>query len=163
MVLPATTRLGFKDPVVRRTRNGWDALVCAHLLDETGAEDRMRTVRARSDDGWSWVVSETAIEGRVGRWDERGARVTAVLPNGTVLYDGRRTAMENWFERSGVAAADASGRLVPDDDAEVLDVRYVEALVLPDGSTRVYWEERLPDLTHELRTSLHQPARLDQE
>jgi hypothetical protein len=86
-------------------------------------------------------------------WDARGARITAVLPDGRALYDGRATADENWFERSGVAVPGADGRLAADDAEPVVDVRYVDVLPLADGAVRLYFEARLPDLSHQLRTS----------
>jgi hypothetical protein len=155
VVMPATGQVARKDPVVVVGADGtWRAWVCAHLLDQPGAEDRMRTDYATSDDGFDWSWHGPVLEGRPARWDARGARITAVLPDGRVLYDGRATAEQNWFERSGVAVPDGSGRLAPDDAEPVLDVRYVDVLPLADGSSRLYFEARLPDLSHELRTSL---------
>jgi hypothetical protein len=39
-------------------------------------------------------------------------------------------------------------------DAPVADVRYLEVVPLPGGSYRIYYEARLPDESHELRTEL---------
>jgi len=93
------------------------------------------------------------LTGRPGEWDARGARLTSVLPDGRASYDGRATAEENWFERTSLANP-SGGVLVADPDAPVIDVRYLEVLPLPDGRTRIYYEARLPDETHELRTEL---------
>ena len=79
--------------------------------------------------------------GTPGRWDARGARVTAVLDDDplTVLYDGRATAAENWFEPTGLAAS-VDGRLQPVGDEPVAAspesdgaLRYVSAVRLADG------------------------------
>jgi hypothetical protein len=146
-----------KDPVVRRTADGWEAWVCCHALDVPGEEDRMSTAHATSADGLSWTWRGTVLSGRPGEWDARGARLTAVLPDGRAFYDGRATRAENWFERTGLAAP-VGGRLVAVPDAPVVDVRYVDVLPLPDGGCRFYYEARLPDESHELRTELVPPG-----
>jgi hypothetical protein len=135
-----------KDPLIRRdAKGGWHAWICCHLLDVPGEEDRMNTAYATSADGLSWDWHGTVLEGRPGTWDARGARVTAVLPGGPMAYDGRATKEENWFERTGLTA---------DRDEPVADVRYLEILPLPDGGHRIYYEARLHDESHELRTEL---------
>ncbi len=148
-VLPGDERTGVKDPVVRFDGKRWHAWVCCHPLDVPGAEDRMSTAYTTSDDGVHWAPLRIVLSGRDGEWDARGARLTGFLPDGLVSYDGRATAAENWFERTGFADP---GTLVPTGD-EVLDLRYLEVLALPDGTHRAYWEGRLPDETHELRTA----------
>ena len=133
----------------------WEAWICCHPLDEAGAEDRMRTAYATSADGVRWTWAGIALARRPGAWDARGARVTAVLPDGRATYDGRATKEENWFERTGLASFDAdAGRWVADEGPPVFDARYLAVLPLPDGRTRLYYEARLPDETHELRTEL---------
>jgi hypothetical protein len=103
-------------------------------------------------------VAGTVLSGRAGTWDARGARVTTVLPDGRASYDGRATAEENWFERTGIARLTGPlGQLVQDDKDPVADVRYLDALPLPDGGYRIYYEARLPDESHELRTELIRP------
>jgi hypothetical protein len=42
------------------------------------------------------------------------------------------------------------------DDA-VADVRYLDVLRLPEGGYRIWYEARLADLSHELRTELIGP------
>jgi hypothetical protein len=143
-VLPGDERTGVKDPVVRREGGRWRAWVCCHPLDEPGEEDRMTTALATSDDGLDWHWEGTVLAPRRGAWDARGARVTAVLPDGTTYYDGRATKEENFRERTGIV-----GREGP-----VADVRYLDVLPLPDGSWRLFYEARLEDESHELRTEL---------
>jgi hypothetical protein len=138
-----------KDPIVRRDGDGrWHAWICCHLLDIPDEEDRMNTAYATSADGLSWDWQGTVLEGRPGEWDARGARVTCVLPDGRMAYDGRANKEENWFEKTG---------LTEDRSRPVADVRYLEVLPLPGGATRIYYEARLPDESHELRTELLAP------
>jgi hypothetical protein len=148
-IFPGDESVGVKDPVIRRTESGWQAWICCHPLDVAGEEDRMTTAHAVSADGVRWSPPRTVLSGRPGRWDARGARLTTFLPDGRAVYDGRATAAENWFERTGFTTPD----LTPTSD-EPLDFRYLEVLRLPDGTHRAYYEARLPDETHELRTAL---------
>jgi hypothetical protein len=145
-----------KDPIVRRSSDGWRAWVCRHPLDVPGAEDRMATLYATSDDGITWRRHGVVLAGRPGQWDARGARVTCVLADGRACYDGRATAEENWFERTGIALPTGDGarlRALPGGPAA--DVRYLEVLALPSGGHRLYFEARRPDGAHELRTEVH--------
>jgi hypothetical protein len=146
-----------KDPIVRRTNHGWHAWVCCHPLDVPGAEDRMSTAYATSDDGVTWRRHGVVLAARPGQWDARGARVTCVLPDGRACYDGRATAEENWFERTGVAVPTGDGARLRALDGPVADVRYLEVLALPTGGHRIYYEARRPDGAHELRTELQAP------
>jgi hypothetical protein len=141
-----------KDPIVRLRDGVWQAWICCHLLDIPGAEDRMNCAYATSADGLEWDWHGTVLEGRAGEWDARGARLTTILPDGRAAYDGRATEAENWFERIGIAVPDG-GRYAATGEP-VFDARYLEALALPDGGYRIYYEARLPDETHELRTEL---------
>jgi hypothetical protein len=50
------------------------------------------------------------------------------------------------------------GKLEPAGTAPVADVRYLDVLALSDGRHRIYYEARLPDESHELRTELVEPA-----
>jgi hypothetical protein len=152
---PGDERVGVKDPIVQRAGAGWRAWVCCHLLDEPGQEDRMRTDFATSRDGIEWTWRGTALAGRRGLWDARGARVTSVLPDGRASYDGRATAEENWFERTGLArCVGDEGLLDHDGEQPVADLRYLDVLPLPGGGYRIFYEARLPDESHELRTEL---------
>jgi hypothetical protein len=145
-----------KDPIIRRAGAGWEGWWCVHPLDIPDAEDRMSTAYATSDDGVAWRWRGTVLSGRPGRWDARGARVTSVLTDGRVCYDGRATAEENWFERTGIAAPTGDGRrLRAVGDEPLADVRYLEVLALPTGGHRIWYEARNPDGAHELRTELH--------
>src|SRR5436189_185643 len=78
-VFGGDARTGVKDPVIRRSGDRWQAWICCHPLEEPGEEDRMTTAYATSADGVGWEWHGTALAGRPGRWDARGARVTAVL------------------------------------------------------------------------------------
>ena len=114
----------------------------------------MTTAYATSDDGFEWQWHGTVLKPRAGKWDARGARLTAVLPDGRAAYDGRATKEENWFERTGLARHTGNGRLEQLGDDAVADVRYLDVLVLPAGGYRIYYEARLQDESHELRTEL---------
>jgi hypothetical protein len=162
--LPGDRRtLAVKDPVVERVPGGWRMWVCCHPLEDPGHEDRMYTRVAHSSDGLDWTLEEPVLMPRPGEWDARGARVTAVLASEpiTVLYDGRATAEANWFERTGLAAANGhpthlaalTGRPVgsPHSDGAL---RYATAVPLADGGTRLYYELARPDGAHDLVTEL---------
>jgi hypothetical protein len=144
-----------KDPVVRRIGSGWEAWVCCHPLDERDEEDRMTTAYASSADGLAWDWHGTAMTPRAGTWDERGTRVTAVLPGGRATYDGRASKEENFSERTGLARQDgAPGALTQAGEEPVADVRYLDAVPLPGGGIRLFYEAPLPGGSHELRTEL---------
>ena len=135
---------GVKDPVVRRGADGWSAWICCHPLDVPGEEDRMTTALATSHDGLAWTWRGTVLAPRPGTWDSRGTRVTAVLPDGRMTYDGRATAAENFSERTGLGDRR---------DAPICDARYLDAVPLPGGGLRLFAEAPLPDGSHELRTA----------
>jgi hypothetical protein len=160
-VFPGDERTGVKDPLVQRTADGgWQAWICCHPLDQPDEEDRMTTAYATSTDGVAWEWHGTVLAPRPGTWDQRGARLTAVLPDGRAAYDGRASKEENWFERTGLArlTGERPGELTQVGDDAVRDVRYLDVLPLPDGGYRIWYEARLPDESHELRTELV-PAR----
>ena len=119
----------------------------------------MTTAYATSADGLTWDWHGTVLAPRPGRWDARGARLTTVLPDGRGAYDGRATKEENWFERIGLARLNGNrpGELEQTNDDAAVDARYLDVLPLPDSGYRIYYEARLPDESHELRTELIQP------
>ena len=159
-VFPGDENTGVKDPFVRRTPDGgWEAWICCHPLDVPDEEDRMTTAYATSADGLAWDWHGTVLAPRPGRWDRRGARLTAVLPDGRAAYDGRATKEENWFEQIGLArlTGNRPGELEQTNDEPAADARYLDVLALPDGGYRIYYEARLPDESHELRTELIPP------
>lgn len=154
-VFPGDERVAVKDPLVQRVEGGWRAWICCHPLDVEDEEDRMTTAYATSEDGIGWTWHGTVLTGRPATWDARGARVTTVLPDGRAAYDGRATKEENWFERTGLArVVGERGELEPVGSDAVADVRYLDVLPLPGGGYRIYYEARLPDESHELRTEL---------
>ncbi|MGB3329067.1 MAG: hypothetical protein WBA46_08950 [Thermomicrobiales bacterium] len=161
-VFPGDPVTGVKDPVIRRdpATGRWRAWLCHHLLDIPGEEDRMETAFATSDDGIAWSTPEIVLRGRPGTWDARGARLTAFLPDGRATYDGRASKEENWFERTGLADPVAgTDTLLATNDGPVSTARYLEVVPLPDGSCRLYYEQVLPDETHDLRTAILPRAR----
>jgi hypothetical protein len=151
---PGDERTAVKDPIVKLVDGRWHAWICCHPLDVDGAEDRMSSAYATSDDGLTWDWHGTVLTGRPGTWDARGARLTSVLRDGRAAYDGRASAEENWFERTGLASSSGSqdGRFIQLEDSPVVDVRYLDVLPVPEGGYRIWYEARLPDESHELRT-----------
>jgi hypothetical protein len=156
-VFPGDENTGVKDPIVQRTPDGgWQAWICCHPLDVPDEEDRMTTAYATSCDGIEWEWHGTVLAPRPGTWDARGARLTTVLPDGRAAYDGRASKEENWFERTGLArlTGERPGELEQVGDEPVGDYRYLDVLPLPGGGYRIWYEARLPDESHELRTEL---------
>ena len=159
-VFPGDENTGVKDPLVRRTTDGgWEAWICCHPLDVPDEEDRMTTAYATSMDGVEWELHGTVLSPRPGMWDARGARVTAVLPDGRAAYDGRASKEQNWFERIGLArlTGNQPGELEQTNEDAAVDARYLDVLPLPDGGYRIWYEARLAGESHELRTELIAP------
>jgi hypothetical protein len=156
-VLPGDEQTGVKDPVIRLADGLWHGWICCHPLDEVDEEDRMVTRYATSGDGVAWTWRGDALAGRPGRWDSRGARVTAVLLDespAVAYYDGRATKEENFRERTGIAIGAGEGVFSADGDAPVAAARYLDVVPLPGGGYRLFYEAPRPDGAHELRTEL---------
>ena len=163
-ILPGSAALAVKDPVVVQHGGRWHLWASCHPLDDPEATDRMTSEYASSDDGVAWTWHGTALRGRPGQWDARGTRVAAVRldqDEPIAYYDGRATAEENWEERTGVARIADLGTFEALGDAPVGTspyglggLRYVSAVRLPGGDSRLYYEVTRADGAHELRTSL---------
>ena len=163
-ILSGSSDLAVKDPVIVEREGRWHLWASCHPLEDPDGTDRMTSEYATSDDGVSWTWRGTALRGRAGGWDARGTRVAAVRldqPEPIAYYDGRATAEENWEERTGVARIVDLGTFEALGDAPVGvsayglgGLRYVSAVRLPDGDTRLYYEVTRPDGAHELRTTL---------
>ena len=163
-VLPGSDRLADKDPVIVAHDGGWHLWASCHPLDDPRATDRMSTDYATSPDGLDWTWRGTALRGTPGTWDQRGVRAACVLldrPDPVAFYDGRATAAENWEERTGLAAVDRLDDLRPLAAEPVgasaygaHGLRYVSAVTLPEGGTRLYYEVTRADGAHELRTTV---------
>jgi hypothetical protein len=144
-----------KDPVIRFDGDCWHGWTCHHVPDADGEWDGMISTYRQSDDGITWSDPVTILRPREGTWDARGVRVTTVFPDGAIAYDGRRNAAENWFERTGFAVPAGDGLTFHSisEDGEST-ARYLDAVALPDGGYRLFYEQVLPDESHELRTEL---------
>ncbi|MEU9889015.1 hypothetical protein [Sphaerisporangium sp. NPDC051011] len=162
VVLPGDPKTGVKDPVIVRHDGVWHLWASCHPLTDLGEEDQMVSDYATSPDGLDWTWQGTALSGRPGCWDSRGARVTAVVRHeGTlhVAYDGRATAEENYEERTGLATGTDPATLTPVGEKPLAEspyggLRYLDVLELPDGGKRLYYELTREDGAHELRTEL---------
>ena len=80
---PAPTRSRSRTRSSLVDETGWRMWVCVHPLTEPGHEDRMTTAYATSADGLAWDWHGTVLAPTPGTWDQRGARVTAVLSAST--------------------------------------------------------------------------------
>jgi hypothetical protein len=165
-----------KDPWIRRVDGTWYLFVSfGPLPDRTGADlhrtgDALSTGRtgsfsglATSADGERWDWRGSVLVSSPGRWDAYTSRLTTAIRRGDGwigLYDGS-TLEENYEERCGIAFSDdlahwrkgaANGPAIGTPRGAG-GVRYVEAVEMPDGSTRFFFEYTREDGSHDLRTA----------
>lgn len=168
VVLPGDAQTGVKDPAIRYLGGRWQLWASCHPLADPVQADQMVTGYATSRDGVRWTWGGTALAGRPGHWDARGARVTSVwLSDGVTYaaYDGRASAEENYEERTGIAAGSDPAELTAL-SAEPFAVspyagrglRYLDVIPVADGGYRLYYEMTRADGAHELRTELTTPV-----
>jgi len=118
----------------------------------------MRSVFATSADGLSWDLEQIALGPSEHSWDRRGARITSAWESDgkwIASYDGRASAAENWFERTGFAvgaSADEFVAVAGPLDREGRTLRYVTVARLDDG-LRLYFEAERADGANDLRTT----------
>jgi len=166
VVLPGDADSAVKDPVVTLQDGTWHLWASVHPLADAANTDRMTTDYFRSHDGVDWTWQAHALAPRPGKWDARGARVTAVrFEPGKVVayYDGRATAAENFEERTGLATGTGPAALAANGSVPIgggadgtLGLRYLDIVGDGDGRERWYYELTRPDGLHELRTELHE-------
>jgi hypothetical protein len=159
VVLPGDDSEAWKDVVIHAGSDGWQMWACRHPLDGgDDAADRMSTWYATSPDGLAWTMVSEALAPVADTWDARGTRIADVLHadgHWWALYDARRSAEENWRERSGLAMGDGPDRFtaiagpVPEQAGAAL--RYASVIAL-DGGRRIYFEATGFDGSHDLRT-----------
>ncbi len=168
VVLPGDViKRAVKDPVIQHRDGKWHMWATIHPLADPVETDQMSTDYATSSDGLDWTWHGTALAGRPGEWDSRGARVTAIRFIGqsvTAYYDGRANAAENYEERTGVAVGGDPAALIgtspPGAGPAAYSpyrgggLRYLDVVSLPDGRTRLYYELTQPDGSHALATEL---------
>jgi hypothetical protein len=159
VVMPGDDTEAWKDVVVRAGDGQWQMWACRHPLDGgDDAADRMSSWYATSPDGLNWDLRGAALQPVPETWDARGARIADVQHvdgRWWALYDGRRSAEENWRERSGVAVGDAPDRFtavagpMPGEAGKAL--RYATVIEVA-GGWRAYFEMSGADGAHDLRT-----------
>jgi hypothetical protein len=132
---------------------------CRHPLDGGDDKaDRMAAWFGTSADGLAWNMNGPALRPVEETWDARGTRIADVVRDAGrwwALYDGRRSAEENWRERTGLAVGDRPDRFtavagpVPAEAGRAL--RYA-SVVRVEGGLRLYYEATGFDGSHDLRT-----------
>jgi hypothetical protein len=158
VVLPGDATSAWKDVVVTRNGDAWRMWACEHLLDRGDDEaDRMRSVYLTSADGLWWTPRRVALAPTPRSWDSRGVRITSAWESGgkwLASYDGRASAAENWFERTGFAVGatpDEFQAVAGPVDRDGHTLRYLTVAQLPTG-LRVYFEAQRADGSNDLRT-----------
>jgi hypothetical protein len=159
VVLDGGPEEAWKDVVVKSTPTGWQMWACRHPLDGGDDQaDRMTTWYATSPDGLDWTMRGEALGPVADSWDARGTRIADVGQiNGRwwALYDGRRSAEENWRERSGLAVGDGPAAFTSIEGPVPHEVgratRYASVVPDPYG-WRLYFEAAAADGSHDLRT-----------
>ena len=155
-VFPGDEHTGVKDPIVQRTADGgWQAWICCHPLDEPDEEDRMTTAYATSADGLEWDWHGTVLDAAARNVGPARRAADGDAPR---RPRGVRRARDEGGElvrahRPRAARRD-DGRIEQTSDDAVYDARYLDVLPLPGGGYRIWYEARLPDESHELRTEL---------
>ncbi len=153
-----------KDPIVRRGRR---AVGGVGLLPPPRHPGRggphVLPLRGVSRDGLDWEWQSTVMSGTPGHLG-RPRRPADRVVGDLAAYDGRASAEENWFERTGIARRGPDGVYAPLGDA-VADVRYLEVVgsaTSRTAATRVRAVLRGPaasDESHELRDASSLSAR----
>jgi hypothetical protein len=148
-IFPGSAAFGIKDPVLLRDP-GLRIWATLHPLTEGDDNaDRMISVDAYS--------CQTVMAPEPGTWYSRGTRITAVAGE-YAYFDGRASSAQNYEERTGIARWSGSRYVAEAGPASSPfgggALRYVSAIVLPDGGLRLYYESATKYGSHELRTEL---------
>ena len=164
IVFPGDRAYGVKDPVMQFWDGVWHGWICFHPLERDDDADRMETRYATSHDGLTWSSPTVTLQGTLGSWDARGARVSAVVRDKTqfvAYYDGREDRETNTEEVTGIARGVDPGLLRAQGGTPIARspfgggaFRYVTIIDLPDHGRRMYYETSRSDGSHELRTEL---------
>ncbi len=164
VTLPGDAKTGVKDPVIVYRGGLWHMWVACHPLKDPAETDQMVSDYATSVDGLRWTWHATALSGRAGQWDARGARIASACFAGNSMivayYDGRASAAENYEERTGVASGIEPSALTALGSEPIAQaahggcLRYLDVVPLRNGDYRLYYEISDGLGGHELRTEL---------